>query len=191
MPSSRPAAAAVSLLLAAACGASQPGAATARRDAAAPPAPPAAARVEVDELTVQHGCDETFVARDPAATTVVTVEVPGLLARSREATLPYRETLEVSAGRLDVRLEQGLDLEHWCTDVMSRPPRIASAWTAVSGTATVLVHRRDDTAAGGSPAVAATVRLSRTVLADAAGEERRIELPPLTVSAQLGRPGGG
>jgi hypothetical protein len=164
-------------------------------DSAAKPAP-AAAPPAAERLTVELGCDETFVAKDPAGTAVLAVTVPGLLDRARGAELPASETIAVGGPGIEVRLEQGADLDHWCTDVMARPPRIDAAWTGVTGTATVtLVARRGDhppTGGGGRPPpTAAVVRLVSVVVAREGSRGERLELPDLEIAATLGVPGGG
>ncbi len=141
-----------------------------------------------DELTVQLGCDETFVARNPSATVVLAVRVPGLLDRVREAELPYREKLDVASPELDVRLEEGADLEHWCTDVMARPPRIDAVWLGVSGTVVVEVTERIPER---SRAVRGIVRLESVVLARKDALESRRKLAELEIRATVGVPGGG
>lgn len=151
--------------------------------------------VLVDRLTEQFGCDETFVARDPEGTIVLAFQVPGILERSRGAALPYSEKIQVGGPGIVVQLEQGADLDHWCTDVMARPPRIDAAWVGVSGVAVVVVERRVPNAAGGGgtrPApAAARVRLGPTVLARQDRRDERLTIPGLEIAATLGVPGGG
>ncbi len=160
-----------------------------------PPAQDAGPAV-VDRLTVQFGCDETFVARDPESTVVLAVQVPGILERSRGADLPYHEEIGLGEPGIVVRLEQGADLDHWCTDVMARPPRIDATWVGVSGMAKIdLVKRRT-----GNPSeegrtrqvpTAAVVRLGRAILAREDRPEEKLTLPDLEIAATLGMPGGG
>jgi hypothetical protein len=140
-------------------------------------------------LTVRSGCDETFVARDPQGTLVLVVRVPGILARSR-AQRPYREELDVGEAGLAVRLEQGADLDYWCTDMLTRPPRVDVAWVGVSGRATVVLSEpgaQGDTGRG----VPAVVHLGPVVLEREGGREDKLTLPGLDLSARLGVPGGG
>jgi len=147
-------------------------------------------------LTVQSGCEETFVARDPKSTAVLAVQVPGILERSRGAGLPYREKLRLGGHEVVVRLEQGADLDHWCTDVMARPPRIEATWAGVSGTATVeLVARSTGSSSGAGGArtapTSAVVRLRRVILAREGRPDETLTLPGLEIRANLGVPGGG
>lgn len=166
---------------------------------AAVPVPPAAMGGE--ELAVESGCDELFVARNPQSTLVLVVRVPGILERAQGAELPYREVLEVRDGEgegerggdgIAVRLEEGADLDYWCTDVLERPPRIDAAWVGVAGTAAVeLVERlpASPTARGDRPPpTRAVVRLDGVVLAPADGGNERRPLPDLEIDATLGVP---
>jgi hypothetical protein len=155
----------------------------------------AAAAALVERLSVEIGCDETFVARDAESTVALSVTVQGILRRARDAALPYREELAIGGPGIEVRLEQGADLDHWCSDVMERPPRIDTAWLGVAGTATiVLVERRPDDPSGGGtrpPPVAATMRLGQAVLAREGRREETLRLPALEIAATLGVPAGG
>lgn len=149
----------------------------------------------VDRLTEQFGCNETLVAANPEATAVLVVQVRGILERSRGADLPYTEELQVGGPGIAVRLEQGADLDYWCTDMMARPPRIDAAWVGVSGVATVVVERRVPKAASGggtrpTPA-AAVVRLGPTVLARDDDPDQRLTIRGLEIAATLGEPAGG
>lgn len=157
--------------------------------------PPPAAAPDVERLTVHLGCDETFVARDAESAVALAVTVPGILERARGAALPYREKLAVGGAGIEMRLELGADLGHWCTDVMERPPRIDSTWLGVSGTATiVLVARRPDLPSGGGARptpVDATVHLGPTVLAREGRRDETLRLPELEIAATLGVPAGG
>lgn len=141
-----------------------------------------------DELTVQFGCDETFVVRNASSTMVLAVGVPGLLDRARDGELPYRETLDVGSEDVDVRLEEGADLDHWCTDVMARPPRIDEVWLGVSGTVVVEVTERIPERAR---AVRGVVRLESIVLAGEDAPERTRAPVDLEIHATVGIPGGG
>lgn len=156
--------------------------------------------VSVAALDVRSGCDETFVARDAAATVVLVVRVPGVLERARGTELPYREVLDVRDGETEaspitVRLEEGTGLDYHCTDVLDGPPRIGAAWVGVAGAATVeLVERlpASPTArADRPPPTRARVWLDGVVLAPVDGSGERRRLPRLELSATLGVPGGG
>lgn len=188
MELARPALALAALLLtAAAC----------RLPAAAPQPPAAAAEgaALAARLTVHTGCDETFVARDPQKTVILAVDVPGILGRARRAGLPYRERLALGERGIVVRLERGADLDHWCNDVLERPPRIDAVWLGIEGTATVEVseERGGSPPAGTTrpPPAAAVVRLGRSVLAREHHPDERLALPPLEIAATLGVAGGG
>jgi hypothetical protein len=171
----------------AACG--RPGA-----DFHAPPPTPISGRALVDRLAVHSGCDETFVARDPESTLVLAVQVPGILERSRAAALPYREVIAIGGPGIVVRLEQGADLDYWCTDVFERPARVDAAWTGVAGVATVTIERRAaarEATDPRPPPSAAGLRLGPAVLAREDRREERLTLPELEIAATLGLPGGG
>lgn len=155
-----------------------------------------AARELADRLTVPFGCEETFVVRDDESTVVLAVTVPGLLERARGVDLPYEKELEVGSAEIIVRLEQGADLDHWCTDVMARPPRIDTVWIGISGKATVvLIERRPESASGGGDArpvpTRARLKLGPTVLAREDLADETVRLPGLEIEATLGVPGGG
>ncbi len=149
----------------------------------------------LDRLSDRFGCDETLVAKDPEGTIALAVRVPGVLRRALGAELPYREELVAGDPGLDIRLEQGSDLNHWCTDTLDRPPRVDATWFASEGTATVTVARRlrqPAPAHAGSWRVptSASVRLEALVLKrDRNGET--LEIPSFTIEAAIGAPAGG
>jgi hypothetical protein len=152
--------------------------------------------ITAEQLTEQFGCDETFVAKDSKSTSVLSVQMPGLLKRSQGQRLPYSEELAVGGNAVVVRLESGTNLNHWCTDLMERPPRIVAVWIGVSGQATVvLVERQTRDRAEGAHVrtvpISAILRVKEVILMREYGGEGKVTLPDLEIAATLGVPGGG
>ncbi len=146
--------------------------------------------IVVDRLTQHFGCDENFVAKDSESTVVLGVGVPGVLKRALEAELPYREELTVGP-TLDIRLEQGADLDHWCTDMLARPPRIDATWAAREGRATVTVLERAPAPAGYSRVPTRASIALRDLVLQRPGTDETLVVPTFTIEATIGVPAGG
>lgn len=156
----------------------------------------ASEEVAVEHLTQQFGCEDIFVAKNVASTVVLSIRIPGIVARSRGAELPYREEIQIGGPKIIVLVEQGADLDHWCTDIMARPPRIDTTWVGVSGTAVVELQERDTRRPLSEYTdrpipTRATLSLGPVTLERQNSSGDRNRIPELKIQATLGEPPGG
>lgn len=147
------------------------------------------------KLTEEFGCDEIFVAKNPESTLALVVSIPGILSRSLGVQLPYQEEIDVGDPGIRVQLEQGIDLDHWCTDIMARPPRIETVWVGVQGKASVTIEQIKDEPADQqidrrAPA-RARLHLNRTIFVREDCPSEKLQISSLEIQATIGEPAGG
>ena len=136
-----------------------------------------------EELTVRGGCgDAYFFAKSPADEAVLVIEAPEIVAQAWEAGDSYSNAFNVSENAIGVFFQVGTNVgAPVCNDVIDGEIVVDQQYIGIGGVVRTFVTPGDTEPAAQGEAILENVQLLRE---DGSGDP--IDVPSLTITAQLG-----